>query len=308
MNAIETQNLTYRYSNTLKAIPAAIEGINLRVEAGELLAIIGHTGSGKSTLVQHLNALLKPTDGLVLVDGKNIWENKKAIRAARFWVGLCFQYPEYQLFEETVEKDVAYGPKNIRLDIEEPEDGKKRKTKKSKQVGLPPEEIQRRVLRAIEYVGLPQSCLSKSPFDLSGGERRRAAIAGVMAMEPQALVLDEPTAGLDPMGKEQILAMIKRYREETGRTVILISHNMEEVARMADHVLVMDKGRAAMHGTVEEVFSRGAELAEMGLTVPTVTRIFLRLREMGLPVGTGVYTMEQGLAALRRLKGEGASA
>jgi len=282
MNAIETRNLTYRYSNTAKAVPAAIEGIDLRVETGELLAIIGHTGSGKSTLVQHLNALLKPTEGLVLVDGKDIWENKKAIRAARFWVGLCFQYPEYQLFEETVEKDIAFGPKNM---------------------GLPPEEIHGRVLRALEYVGLPQSSLAKSPFDLSGGERRRAAIAGVMAMEPQALVLDEPTAGLDPMGKEQILAMIRRYREETGRTVILISHNMEEVARMADHVLVMDRGRAAMHGTVKEVFSRGAELAEMGLTVPTVTRIFLRLREMGLPVGTGVYTMEQGMEELRRLKG-----
>jgi len=283
MNAIETRSLTYRYSNTSKATPAAIEGIDLRVETGELLAVIGHTGSGKSTLVQHLNALLKPTQGLVLVDGKDIWENKKAIRAARFWVGLCFQYPEYQLFEETVERDIAFGPKNMGLDAVE---------------------IERRVLRALEYVGLPRSCLSKSPFDLSGGERRRAAIAGVMAMEPQALVLDEPTAGLDPMGKEQILAMIRRYRAETGRTVILISHNMEEVARMADHVLVMDRGRAAMHGTVEQVFSRGAELAEMGLTVPTVTRIFLRLREMGLPVGVGVYTMEQGLAELRKMRGE----
>jgi len=285
MNAIETRNLTYRYPNTIKAIPAAIEGIDLRVEAGELLAVIGHTGSGKSTLVQHLNALLKPTQGLVLVDGKDIWENKKAIRAARFWVGLCFQYPEYQLFEETVEKDIAFGPKNMGLDAGE---------------------IHRRVLRAVEYVGLPRSCLAKSPFDLSGGERRRAAIAGVMAMEPQALVLDEPTAGLDPMGKEQILAMILRYREETGRTVILISHNMEEVARMADHVLVMDKGRLGLYGTVEEVFSRGEKLAAMGLTVPTVTRIFMRLRELGLPVGTGVYTMEQGIAELRRLKGEGA--
>jgi len=279
--ALETKALTYRYSNTAKSTPAAIEGIDLRVEAGELLAIIGHTGSGKSTLVQHLNALLKPTDGLVLVDGKNIWDSKKAIRAARFWVGLCFQYPEYQLFEETVEKDIAFGPKNM---------------------GLPPEELHRRVLRAMEYVGLPQSCLAKSPFDLSGGERRRAAIAGVMAMEPQALVLDEPTAGLDPVGKEQILAMIARYRAETGRTVLLISHNMEEVARMADHVLVMDRGRAAMHGTVEQVFARGEALAAMGLTVPTVTRIFIRLREMGLPVGAGVYTMEQGLAELRRVK------
>ena len=284
MNAIQTKNLSFRYPNTAKSSIAAIEAVNLDVESGELLAIIGHTGSGKSTLVQHLNALLKPTEGLVLVDGKNIWQNKKAIRAARFWVGLCFQYPEYQLFDETVEKDIAFGPKNMGLDAEE---------------------IQRRVLRALEYVGLPQSSLARSPFDLSGGERRRAAIAGVMAMEPQALVLDEPTAGLDPMGKEQILAMITRYRRETGRTVILISHNMEEVARMADRVLVMDRGCAAMHGTVEEVFSRGDELAAMGLTVPAVTRIFLRLKEMGLPVETGVYTMEQGVEALIKLR-EGA--
>jgi len=304
MTAIETQRLTYRYSNTSKSIPAAIEGIDLRVQAGELLAVIGHTGSGKSTLVQHLNALLKPTEGLVLVDGKDIWENKKAIRAARFWVGLCFQYPEYQLFEETVEKDIAFGPKNIRREPKPPQAEGDKKKKKAKPVGLPPDEIHRRVLRAIEYVGLPQSCLAKSPFDLSGGERRRAAIAGVMAMEPQALVLDEPTAGLDPMGKEQILAMIRRYRQETGRTVILISHNMEEVARMADHVLVMDRGRAAMHGTVEEVFSRGDELAAMGLTVPTVTRIFMRLRELGLPVGTGVYTMKQGMEELIKLRGK----
>jgi len=281
MNAIQTRNLTYKYRNTSKGIAAAIEGIDLEVAAGELLAIIGHTGSGKSTLVQHLNALLKPTEGFVLVDGKNIWENKAAIRRARFWVGLCFQYPEYQLFEETVEKDIAFGPKNMQL---------------------PEDEIKRRVLHSLSYVGLDDSYLAKSPFDLSGGEKRRVAIAGVMAMEPQALVLDEPTAGLDPAGKEQILAMIRRYREETGRTVILISHNMEEVARMADRVLVMNKGRVAMHGKVDEVFSHAEALTAMGLTVPPVTRIFMRLRELGLDIGSGVYTVEQGVEALQGLR------
>jgi len=282
MNAIETKNLTYRYRNTGKGAIAAIDGIGLEVAMGELLCIIGHTGSGKSTLVQHLNALLKPTEGTVLVNGKNIWENKAAIRAARFWVGLCFQYPEYQLFEETVEKDISFGPKNM---------------------GLDKDEIKRRVLHSLDYVGLDKNYLTKSPFDLSGGEKRRVAIAGVMAMEPQALVLDEPTAGLDPAGKEQVLAMIRRYREETGRTVILISHNMEEVARMADRVLVMDHGKVAFHGTVPEVFSHAEELTEMGLTVPPVTRIFMRLRALGLPVSAGVYTIEQGVEALRKLEG-----
>jgi len=280
-NAIETKNLTHRYRNSTKGAQAAIEGINLQIAAGELLCIIGHTGSGKSTLVQHLNALLKPTDGLVLVNSKNIWENKAAIRAARFWVGLCFQYPEYQLFEETVEKDIAFGPKNM---------------------GLDKEEIARRVRTSLAFVGLGESYLQKSPFDLSGGEKRRVAIAGVMAMEPQALVLDEPTAGLDPRGKEQILSMITRYREQTGRTVILISHNMEEVARMADHVLVMRHGKVAMHGTVGEVFTRGDELAEMGLAVPPVTSLFARLHAAGLPVREDVFTIEQGVEELRRIK------
>ena len=280
MNAIECNALTYRYPNTSKTTPAAIEGIDLTVTAGELLAVIGHTGSGKSTLVQHLNALLKPTSGTIFVDGKQIWESKSSIRQARFWVGLCFQYPEYQLFEETVEKDIAFGPKNM---------------------GLNADEIKQRILHAIQYVGLSPAYLKKSPFDLSGGEKRRVAIAGVMAMEPQVLVLDEPTAGLDPSGKEQILEMIQRYRRETGRTVLLISHNMEEVAHMADRVLVLHQGKAAMHGTVEQVFSQGEALTAMGLTVPTVTRIFMQLRQMGLPVDTRVYTPEQGIAELRRL-------
>ena len=282
MNAIQTTALTYRYPNTAKSTPPALGEISLEVAQGELLAIIGHTGSGKSTLVQHLNALLKPTAGTVFVDGKNIWENKASIRRARFTVGLCFQYPEYQLFEETVEKDIAFGPKNMELEKEE---------------------IKRRVEQSLAFVGLDPSYLSKSPFGLSGGEKRRVAIAGVMAMEPQVLVLDEPTAGLDPAGKEQILAMILHYRAEAHCTVILISHNMDEVARMADRVLVMHNGSAALFGTVPEVFSQEKALHEMGLSIPAITKIFHRLRERGLPVSADIFTAEQGAQELLRLKG-----
>ncbi|MDR2753272.1 MAG: energy-coupling factor transporter ATPase [Oscillospiraceae bacterium] len=281
MNAIETKNLTHRYRNGTKGEEAAVEEVSLTVAAGELLCVIGHTGSGKSTLVQHLNGLLKPTAGAVFVDGKDIWESKQAVREARFWVGLCFQYPEYQLFEETVEKDVAFGPKNM---------------------GLPAAEIQRRVTQSLGYVGLDDSYRPKSPFDLSGGEKRRAAIAGVMAMEPHVLVLDEPTAGLDPRGKAQILRMILRYRAETGRAVLLISHNMEETARLADRVLVLHHGRAAMLGTVREVFARGEELREMGLSIPSVTKVFLRLQALGLPVRGEVFTQEEAIEELRRVQ------
>jgi energy-coupling factor transport system ATP-binding protein len=281
MNAIECRNLTYRYPNTAKNLAAAVEDVDLVVEPGELLAVIGHTGSGKSTLLQHLNALLKPTAGTVFVDGKNIWQNKTSVREARFLVGLCFQYPEYQLFEETVAKDIAFGPKNM---------------------GLSDEEIQRRVRRAADYVGLSEELLAKSPFDLSGGEKRRAAIAGVMAMEPQTLVLDEPTAGLDPQGKARILSMIRHYRQETGKTILLVSHHMEDVAQLADRVLVMHQGRAAMHGTVAEVFARAAELQAMGLSVPGITRIFWELKRLGLPVEPHVFTLEQGVEALRILQ------
>ncbi|MDR1928257.1 MAG: energy-coupling factor transporter ATPase [Oscillospiraceae bacterium] len=282
-SVIECDKLCFRYPNTAKTAPPALEQVKLTVERGELLAIIGHTGSGKSTLVQQLNALLKPTQGTVFVDGKNIWENKKTVREARFLVGLCFQYPEYQLFEETVEKDIAFGPKNM---------------------GLEADEIKRRVCRAAELVGLDKLLLKKSPFDLSGGEKRRAAIAGVMAMEPQVIVFDEPTAGLDPRGKEHILQMLLRCRAETKRTILLISHNMEDVARLADRVLVMHQGKAAMHGTVEQIFARAEELTEMGLTVPCVTRIFLALRRMGLAVPPGIFTLEQGLRELLRLAAE----
>ena len=278
---IETKQLSHIYSAGTPFERGALVDVDFSAYEGEYLGIIGHTGSGKSTLIQHLNALLKPTAGTVFVDGKNIWENKASIRQARFTVGLCFQYPEYQLFEETVEKDIAFGPKNM---------------------GLDKEEIQRRVAQSLAFVGLDPSYLSKSPFGLSGGEKRRAAIAGVMAMEPQVLVLDEPTAGLDPAGKEQILNMIRHYRAETHRTVILISHNMDEVARMADRVLVMHKGCAALFGTVPEVFCQEAALREMGLTVPVITKIFNRLRERGLPVSADIFTVEQGAQELLRLK------
>ncbi|MDR3314070.1 MAG: energy-coupling factor transporter ATPase [Oscillospiraceae bacterium] len=279
---IRLEGLHFRYPNSGKGAPHALEGVDLSVAPGELLAIIGHTGSGKSTLVQHLNALLKPTQGSVFVEGKNIWANKKSIREARFRVGLCFQYPEYQLFEETTEKDVAYGPKNM---------------------GLGAAEIRERVLRAAALVGLEESLLAKSPLDLSGGEKRRAAVAGVIAMEPHVLVLDEPTAGLDPRGRAQMIRMIRRYRQETGRTVLLISHSMEDVAELADRVLVMHQGKAALHGAPAQVFARAEELTAMDLDVPTVTRIFLMLRALGVGVRADVLTMEQAVDALLRLRG-----
>ncbi|MDR1464656.1 MAG: energy-coupling factor transporter ATPase [Oscillospiraceae bacterium] len=281
MNAIECKNVLYRYPNTRKTSPPALRGVSLDVRQGEVLAMIGHTGSGKSTLAQHLNGLLKPVGGTVCVGGKDIWATKSAMREARFRVGLCFQYPEYQLFEETIAKDIAFGPKNM---------------------GLDPAEIDRRVRAAARYVGLTEEMLPRSPFDLSGGEKRRAAIAGVMAMEPEVLALDEPTAGLDPRGKERILQMILRYRAETRKPILLISHNMEDVARFADRVLVLNQGEAAMLGTVPEVFSRAEELTAMGLNVPSVTRIFLELRRRGLPVSAGIYSVEQGVAELLRLR------
>ncbi|MDR2524797.1 MAG: energy-coupling factor transporter ATPase [Oscillospiraceae bacterium] len=283
MNAsvsVELQELCFRYPHGGKDAPHTLEGVTLAVERGSLLAIIGHTGSGKSTLVQHLNALLKPSAGTVLIEGKNIHENKHAIREARFRVGLCFQYPEYQLFEETVEKDIAYGPKNMEL---------------------PAGEIAARVHRAAGLVGLDAALLPKSPLELSGGEKRRAAVAGVVAMEPQVLVLDEPTAGLDPHGRGQMHAMIRRFRRETGRTVLLISHSMEDVAALADRVLVLDRGHAAMHGTPAQVFARAAELEAMGLSVPPVTRIFRLLREKGVNVPAEVFTVAQAEEAIRGL-------
>ncbi len=250
------------------------------------MGIIGHTGSGKSTLIQHFNGLLKPTHGQVLLNGKDINENKQTTVESRFKVGLCFQYPEYQLFEETVGRDIAFGPKNMKLDEEE---------------------INRRVLKCIQYVGLDKSYLEKSPFDLSGGEKRRVAIAGVMAMEPEVLVLDEPTAGLDPRGRDTVFGLIKDYQETTGSTVIIVSHSMEDVARIATKALVMNKGEVAMYGTIDEVYSRADELVTMGLNVPQITRVFMKLKNDGFPINGNIYTVEQGVQEIIRLKKEGYS-
>jgi energy-coupling factor transport system ATP-binding protein len=283
--AISTRGLTHLYSKGTPFEVAAIKDINIDIEHGELVGIIGHTGSGKSTLIQHLNGILKPEQGSVLLDGNDIWASKQSIRAARFRVGLCFQYPEYQLFEETVYKDIAFGPRNMKLDDDE---------------------VDRRVHRAAEFVGLKEELLKKSPFDLSGGEKRRAAIAGVMAMEPSVLILDEPTAGLDPHGRDRILHLIKDYRDNTGSTVLLVSHSMEDIAQLATKVLVLENSKVAMFGTVEEVYSRGGELLNMGLNVPQITTIFEKLAGQGVNVKTNIYTVEQGRRELLRFFGKGA--
>lgn len=282
MAVLEVQHITHTYAAGSPFEQHAIRDVSLTTVEGELLGIIGHTGSGKSTLIQHLNGLLRPTDGCILLDGRDIWENPKKIRAIRFAVGMVFQYPEYQLFEDTIYKDIAFGPRNMGLDAEE---------------------IDRRVRRAVADVGLADDLLEKSPFDLSGGEKRRAAIAGVMAMEPQVLILDEPTAGLDPRGREQILAMVREYQKTRGTTVLLVTHSMEDVARVADRVLVMDHGQAAMLDTVAGVFSRAEELERIGLSIPAVTKILLLLREKGVAVDTAAYTIEQAAAQLLPLLG-----
>lgn len=285
MAVIATRNLTHLYGKGTPFEVAAIKDINIDIERGALVGIIGHTGSGKSTLIQHLNGILKPEKGTVLLEGHDIWESKAGLRQARFKVGLCFQYPEYQLFEETVYKDIAFGPHNMKLDEDE---------------------INRRVYKAAKFVGLKEEHLKKSPFDLSGGEKRRAAIAGVMAMEPMVLILDEPTAGLDPHGRDLILNLIKEYRDDTGNTVMLVSHSMDDIAQLASRVLVLENAQVAMSGSVEEVFSRGAELSDMGLSVPQVTQIFTGMRERGLDIKTNIFTLEQARQELLRFLGKGA--
>ena len=280
MSHLKTENLTYTYGEGTPFKITALDNVNIDIEKGEFVAIIGHTGSGKSTLVQHLNGLLKPSDGKIFLDGKNIHDSKSTLYDARFRVGLCFQYPEYQLFEETVYKDIAFGPTNM---------------------GLSKTEIDERVRNASKYVGIPDEMLGKSPFDLSGGEKRRVAIAGVISMEPEILILDEPTSGLDPMGREQILDLIKNYREQTGKTVIIVSHSMDDVARFATKVIVMNSSEVEMSGTVDEVFERASRLREIGLSVPQITEIFIKLREKGYDVSEKIYTVEQGYAELKRL-------
>ena len=285
---IETKGLTHIYNPGMPDATTALDKVDLAVEEGDFVGIIGSTGSGKSTLITHFNGILKPTEGKVLVDGQDIWEKPANIRKFRFMVGLVFQYPEYQLFEETVYKDIAFGPKNM---------------------GLDEAEIDRRVKSAARFVGLKDEYLERSPFELSGGQKRRVAIAGVMAMEPKILVLDEPAAGLDPEGREMILSQVKRFHKETGTTVILVSHSMEDIAKYADKVLVMDQRRIAMYDTVEHVFARADELLELGLSVPQVTKVFLRLRAMGLDLPQDVYTVPYAVktiqAALAKKNGGG---
>jgi energy-coupling factor transport system ATP-binding protein len=279
-HAIETIGLTHYYSKGTVQQVAAINDVNLTIEKGELVGVIGHTGSGKSTLISHFNGLLKPDAGKVLVDGTDIWKDKETLRNTRFKVGLCFQYPEYQLFEETVFKDIAFGPKNMKLSEAE---------------------VKERVLRAAEFVGVKPEHLDKSPFDLSGGEKRRVAIAGVMSMEPEVLIFDEPAAGLDPQGRRELIKLIKDYREQTGSAVVVVSHSMEDIASLADKVIVMNNSRIEMQGTVDEVYSRGEELRRIGLNIPEITEIFLRLRARGFDVPANVYTVEQGAAILKAL-------
>ncbi|MBR4109987.1 MAG: energy-coupling factor transporter ATPase [Oscillospiraceae bacterium] len=277
---LQVKDLQHIYSIGTPFEHTALDCISFSVEKGEYIGVIGHTGSGKSTLMQHLNGLLKPTAGTVLLDGKDIWSDKAFTRQCRFRVGLVFQYPEYQLFEETVYKDIAFGPKNM---------------------GLAAEEIDRRVRQAAGFVGITEEQLQSSPFDLSGGQKRRVAIAGVIAMEPEVLILDEPTAGLDPEGREEILANIESYRKAQNATIMMVTHSMSDVARMAQRLLVFSNGELMMDGTPKEVFSRAQELLDMGLDIPEVTRVFLRLHELGLPVEP-VYTMEQAVEALKGLK------
>ena len=277
---LQVKDLNYIYSAGTPFEHKALENVSFTLNRGEFVGVIGHTGSGKSTLMQQLNGLLKPTSGQVILDGVDIWSDKKITRQARFRVGLVFQYPEYQLFEETVYKDIAFGPKNM---------------------GLSAEEIDRRVREAAGFVGITERQLQASPFDLSGGQKRRVAIASVIAMEPEVLILDEPTAGLDPIGRAEILTNIESYRKAKNATIMMVSHSMEDVARMTDRLLVLYGSHLAMDAPPAEVFTHAQELVDMGLNIPQVTQIFLHLKQMGLNVDN-VYTIEQAVSILSRLK------
>ena len=274
---LEMQDLSHVYSADTPFERAALRDVSLSIQRGEFVGLIGHTGSGKSTLIQHFNGLLKPTSGRVLFDGEDIWKDVKFTREIRFKVGLVFQYPEHQLFEETVYQDISFGPKNM---------------------GLSGEEIRARVERAAQFVGITDAELQKSPFDLSGGQKRRAAIAGVIAMEPDVLILDEPTAGLDPRGRESILQNIRDYQAAQHAAVVMVSHSMEEIASNVDRLLVMNHGQNVMNGTPAEVFSHAEELVEMGLAIPKMTQLFLALKRRGVPVDTSVFSVEQARQAL----------
>ena len=279
---LETQELTYTYSIGSPFEKTAVDHVSLKIEEGQMIGVMGHTGSGKSTLIQHFNGLLRPTSGKILLDGKDIWEDKNNIRNVRFQVGLVFQYPEYQIFEETVYKDIAFGPKNM---------------------GLDEKEIHRRIIETAHDIGLSEELLERSPFDLSGGQKRRVAIAGVMAMEPKVLILDEPTAGLDPAGRDKILEHIKKYHERTKNTILIVSHSMEDIASFADKILVMNKAKLFCYDDTVKVFARADEISQIGLDVPQITKVFSELKKRGLDFGKEVFTVGYAKDLLiRRLK------
>ena len=282
MSEIRLEDLSHVYSRGTPFEKVALDHVDLTIPAGQLIVLLGHTGSGKSTLVQHLNGLLKPTEGRVLLDGQDIHRSKQALREARFQVGLVMQYPEYQLFEETVRKDIAFGPSNM---------------------GLKDKELDEHIRLGADFAGVDEALFERSPLDLSGGQKRRVAIAGVLAMKPGILILDEPTAGLDPAGCDDILDNLKRYKEATGSTVILISHDMNTAAALADRIVVLEKGRIAMDGTPDEVFAHAEELRDMGLDIPDSTTVGLLLKKMGLPMPDGISTAEELVDAVMALKG-----
>ncbi len=281
MSVLKVENLSYTYNPDMPNRVKALDGINLEIEEGTFVGVIGHTGCGKSTLISHFNGLTKPQEGRILLDGKDIWTEWKDIRQVRFNVGMVFQYPEYQLFEETCYKDIAFGPKNM---------------------GLSREEIDSRVKMAARFCGITDEMLAGSPFDLSGGQKRRIAIAGIIAMMPKVLVLDEPCAGLDPEGRELILSQVKNYQQTTGSTVILVSHSMEDIANYADKVLVMEQGRVYNYDLTENIFRDAENLSRMGLGIPDITKVFLKLKEMGVDIGTDVYTIPYAVKSLLKYK------
>ena len=281
MSVLKVENLSYTYNPDMPNEAKALTNINLEIEEGTFVGVIGHTGCGKSTLISHFNGLTKPQQGRIILEGKDIWSEWPDIRQVRFNVGMVFQYPEYQLFEETCYKDIAFGPKNM---------------------GLSEEEIDERVKMAAQFCGITDEMLAGSPFDLSGGQKRRIAIAGIIAMKPKVLVLDEPCAGLDPEGRELILSQVKNYQQTTGSTVILVSHSMEDIANYADKVLVMEQGAVYNYATTEEVFADAENLSRMGLGIPDITKVFLKLKEMGVDIGTDVYTIPYAVKQLLKYK------
>lgn len=286
-NSIVTQNLTYTYSKGTPFEKTAVDDVSIAIEQGEYVGVIGHTGSGKSTLIQHFNGLLPPTSGKVFIDDEDVWADKKRLRSFRFKVGLVFQYPEYQLFGETVYSDIAFGPTNM---------------------GLAVDEVDRRIRQAARFVGLTEAHLDKSPFELSGGQKRRVAIAGVIAMDPEVLILDEPTAGLDPKGRDKILGEIREYHQQKKNTILLVSHSMEDIAKFATRALVMNHGKLFAYDTVDAVFSRGTELSAMGLAVPQVSRVFISLAQRYPNLSDGVFTVDRARDVLLQRLGKAGDA